>query len=1537
MPSQSQESLKASGRVCAESSLRTPPANRFRCTNRQAAPYGAGRGWQHADGVGCMRLTRGPQSLPTRNMTNAKLLKETQLDLRPAETVRDAYERILQEATSNAQKGRWFEHLFMECARNLPEFDVDEIWTWRDWPEREELTGMDGRDLGIDLVARLNDGTLVAVQCKCYDQGHRVSADDIKTFLAFSDRDCFQLRWVVTTTEWNRNASSYIDGLSTRVQRINLLNFMDHRIRELARPAPRDPKPLQEGAIEGAYAGLITHGNDRGKLIMACGTGKTFVALRIAERVVPDNGRVLFAAPSISLVSQARKEWLSYTQRPMSSLVVCSDYTAGGKGQRHEAGPDDLVCPVASDELTIANHLRQPDKLKVIFCTYHSLTRVVEAQLLEGVPSFDLAIADEAHRTTGIDSKSLKGVNFQLFHDEHHLRSKKRIYMTATPRVYTESSKAALAKRGATVVDMGNQKTYGPELHRVSFKEAVANGELSDYRVIVLGVHESQLTPALRQAAVTPEAVKAKVDTSDAARLLGTALAMTGMVRGAQVEVPERLARTIAYASTINRSKWYKDLFNNPDFKTATTTRMRRAMADVERVSLDRKAVHMDASSSAVARSKELKQLNDVHRNNEVRMVSNVRIFGEGVDVPTLDAVSFLDPRNSQIDILQAVGRVMRRAEGKRFGYIIVPISIPEGVEDVAEELANRGDGYSAIGKVLRALQSHDERLAEDVANFLVVAETPPGPPKPPVPVDPRPEDTPTQLLLQEVDSAEIYTHVASASGLGKPGQMTAITIEGAVKRAAAYLQQDADAIAQLRPTLDLDPATKPDEVATVAALLLCNALLMHKRLKNHAAGMAMLVGLDAVARAKDPVESLIGPWETILERDFEPIFRPALAVLQSVPRSEPVKFALVTIVECANQLADEVGELGYDHAGPLYHRILGSAVSDGAFYTKHISALMLAGLTLSPDMIDWSDADAIKQLRVLDPACGTGTLLMAALKVIKDRALESGAFTEEEMPELHRHLVQHAISGLDINYQATQLAASNLTLGAPSVDYESMQIHTMKHGPQPDGSVKLGSLELLLDAVRGEQPDLLTHARHAPLTHEVSTRSGKVPEIRDVDVVIMNPPFTNNKKRSKRYGQSTASRMKRREEGIKEQISVHDEQTASAIDPNSAESFFAPLAESLVDDMHGTLGQVMPTTACTGEAASKKRKMLADRFHIETVVTTHDPKSINFSENTGIHESLMVCRRRTSKNHDLPTRFVSLRKMPFDADEVADWLADLEAHEDSKWHRSYEWPRDRVAAGDWTPAQYYDGELAAIALGLSQHRMLAPLNDLARIGSRGAESAFDVTNIVTNGGGGETYFVMWTHKTGARTQMLATPELCLSPKPNKRSYVAESLSPRSSNLLVGQRIDTTNVRTPAIFANDPCLGSAWAPITPFVSANSPNDIQQAWCAYFNSTCGALSLLNIRARKLTYPAYKLAPLRSLPLPDPSRCDITPLVRVFDEVCEQELQPWAQMDSDPVRHRIDHAVAEVLSLDEAELADWRRRIVNEPTVSNRPAE
>ena len=800
---------------------------------------------------------------------------QTTLDLRPDQPIRVAFERIFAEAGTTAEKGRWFEHLFMAVACELPDFQVADIWTWREWPERLELTGLDGRDTGIDLVAKLTNGSLVAVQCKCYDLSQRVSKPDVDSFISASDGDVFDLRWVVSTCPWNANAEHAIQNKRPECRRIDFLDYLDCTILELGKPAKRrEPKPLQEPAIEAVVDGLVVQGNERGKLVMACGTGKTFTALRIAEQLVADDGRILFAAPTISLVSQARREWLTHTVRSMSALVVCSDRTAGGMGERHEAGPDSLVCPVLTSPSQVVQHLATDQGVKVVFCTYHSLDVVVRAQHEHGGPRFDLAVADEAHRTTGIDVADRK-VNFQHFHQR--LAADQRIYMTATERIYKERSKSTARKKGLDVVDMSDVDTYGPLLHKLKFKDAVAAGELSDYRVIVLGVHESYLTPGIRRSLENADP-RAKVDESDLLRLYGTALAMNGYVRGGTIEVPDRLPRTLAFASRINRSRWFaQTLASNRTLKGQIT---RRLKGDARALNVE--AVHLDASNSAIERGAKLRWLNNAKRANESRMICNVRLFTEGVDVPALDAVSFLDPRTSQIDIVQSVGRVMRKAEGKRFGYIVVPVALEEG-EDVVDKLEKRDDDYRAIGQVLRALQSHDERLAEATGSFVTAHQTKPlseSAPEDRNEIVEQRRQREFDLDLTPVEAASIFTHIGAASGLGKPGQMTAETIEDAVKLAAGYFMGDDAILGAARDVLEL-PAAKDKEIATVAALLLCNACLMHKRLKSDSDRMAALSGLDGVARAKDPVERLRAAWEAILEQDYEPVFRPALALLE--------------------------------------------------------------------------------------------------------------------------------------------------------------------------------------------------------------------------------------------------------------------------------------------------------------------------------------------------------------------------------------------------------------------------------------------------------------------------------------------------------------------------------------------------------------------------------------------------------------------------------------------------------------------------------
>ena len=1481
--------------------------------------------------------------------------QQTTLDVRPSERVGDALSRIRSEASSEAEKGRWFEHLFMAAVRDNAEFDVKDIWPWRDWPDRERLTGLDGRDQGIDLVAVQADDTLVAIQCKCYAEDAVLGRPDIDSFLAESARPAFGLRWIVSTCTWNTAAERAIAEREPRVARIDFLDYLDNEIRELQKPAEaRHPKPLQQNAIEAAYDGLVTQGNSRGKLIMACGTGKTFTALRLSERMVPDAGRVLFAAPTIALVSQARREWLTHRTREMSAMVVCSDLTAGGRGERAEIGVDTLVCDVLSDPADIARRLRKRSGgVKAVFCTYHSLHKVCEAQAQHNAPRFDLAVADEAHRTTGIvrDDVGVRDVDFQAFHDQGQLRASKRLYMTATQRIYSEQSvratRRAAEKKGLAydVVDMSDQRVYGPLLHHVRFSEAVDAGELSDYRVIVLGIREGHLTPGIR-AALRDSNAPRKASETDLCRLLGTMLALNGAVEVEGEAGPDRerrpssLSRSIAFASTIERSKWFTETING---NVALKRRVTRALGGRSRRA-DLESRHLDGNSTALKRNHERRWLNDAPNKNQARMICNVKVFSEGVDVPALDAVAFLDPKQSQIDIVQAVGRVMRKAPGKALGYIVVPVFVPDGEGDIATLLEQRRDDYRHIGSVLRALQSHDERLAESPAAFVDVliddgntkqTTQPPSPGKTAGEVRDRPDPLPIEdIFTFRAVEPGIFAKVVASSGLGLPGQVTADDIVRSVSLAARRIEDDSALLESLRQALDL-AGVKDKEVSTTAALLLCNACLLHRRLQKESPAFAGLPDLTEIGRSQMPAAVLAEAWDAILAKDYAPVFRPALALIENSPSFDSLKAPARILAECAVNVADTVAELGYDHAGPLYHKILGSAESDGAFYTNNISALMLAGLALKPDLVDWSDWDQATSLRILDPACGTGTALMAALKTIKDRIAAAKPTTPKDARRTHKKLVEHSIRGLDINYQATQLAASNLTLGAPTVDYEAMHIHTMRYGPQENGTVALGSLELLPEAVGdGRQLDLMGHVKQAAVSTQDSPVA-KAPDIHDMDVVLMNPPFTNNEKYGSRFSTEVRKQIQRRKLDIKDQIGASDPAAAALIDSNSVQTFFPPLADALLSTRKGTLGMVLPTTTCTSSSAHDQRKFLADRFHIDVIVTSHDPKCPSFSVSTSIHESLLICRRRGPNERRRATNFIALNRMPQTAGEVADWVAAVHAGKRHKLHRAFMWPAARVVEGDWTPCQYYDGAIAALASDVDAIDAMTRLGGLASVepGGRRLRDAF--ANPL-NDQSAVDYPVVWTHETNKRKTMKSFADFRTEPKAAKREYATKVLWPKASKLLIACKIRSSRVRVAAIHLPQPVLGQPFIPVTPLPHIGAPASTLRAWCAYLNSTPATLSFLNRRQKTLDYSDYSLDQLRSVPVPDPAKCDLAPLADAFRELGSTDLLPWPQMDQCATRAALDDAAADALGLDAAEIANWRQRIVAEPTVSNRPA-
>ena len=736
-----------------------------------------------------------------------------------------------------------------------------------------------------------------------------------------------------------------------------------------------------------------------------------------------------------------------------------------------------------------------------------------------------------------------------------------------------------------------------------------------------------------------------------------------------------------------------------------------------------------------------------------------------------------------------------------------------------------------------------------------------------------------------------------------------------------------------------------------VGALMVSNAALLHQRLRL-VEQLEGVVSLERALRARDRSPELVRQaWAAILAVDYHPVFSPGLAVLNAISDVDLIE-PLRWIGDNAVAAADQLASLRFDHAGPLYHRLLSSSRFDGSFYTNNISALLLARLALSEETADWASADALANLKIIDPACGTGTLLMAAMHAIRDRH-ERAALDAAESDLLHLALVEDVLYGLDINRHGVQLAACNLTLGNPRVDYRRMNLFTMKHGPQADGTTKAGSLEFL--ATARDERDIARLALPLPTTAAVDAERaepGAAPTeslTGMFDLVIMNPPFTRNDLRNRQYGTGDRRRLQNREIAIAGSLKLRDQIAFDAIDQTSGESFFSPLADVLLKRAGSTLAVVLPTTALTGASSRPKRIFLAERFQIEAIVTSHDPTQINFSENTSIHESLMVARRPRSERS--PTRFIALGRMPRDAHEailLSDRISRREPMDE--WGVEHLWPWPRVREGDWSAALFYDAALAEAKddLAALAGTRLAAAGKLCRIEPEGRRVRDAFLSPSRRGSGSPegiprsprmpasapadapwTAPVLWDHRTDIQTTMHSKADTLGVPKPHREHYARTKLLPRASRLLIANRVYTHQVCLSACYATDPLLGSAWTPVQPRVADSA---YEKALCAWWNSTPGILTLLHARARKLTYPRYALDALRSLLVPNSSTVDVSPLREAFVRHGNVALLPWPRMHECPTRAALDEAAAQVLRIDGRKIVDWRNRIAAEPTVS-----
>ncbi|MBN8688697.1 MAG: DEAD/DEAH box helicase [Chitinophagales bacterium] len=652
----------------------------------------------------------------------------------PFQTILEKYRKI---SFSEKDKGERFERLMKAYLLTDPKYayKFKKVWLWEEFVGRKDLGG---GDTGIDLVALTNEGDYWAIQCKCYQESSTIDKPAVDSFLSTSSRHfkgedlktySFAHRlWISTTNKWGPNAQEAIKNQNPPVSRINLYDLIQAPVDwekidsgitgEVARNTKKKLKPHQTEAVTKAHEHYKT--NARGKLIMACGTGKTYTSLKIAETETEGKGFILFLVPSIALLGQTLNEWYADAVEPINAICICSDPEVSRNRKKLDdidtSSVVDLALPASTNVDNIIQQFKKNETngnkgLTVVFSTYQSIDVISKAQkaLEKQNPKyaeFDLVICDEAHRTTGVSLADEDESAFTKVHDNDFLKAKKRLYMTATPRLYDDNTKSKAAQADAYLCSMDDVDMYGEEIYRIGFGEAVDKDLLTDYKVLILTLNENDVPPVIQKMIADKES---EINTDDASKLIGCINALSKQILGDEGIIkqsdPEPMRRAVAFCQSIAVSKKITATFN-----VASESYISELPKDAQNSMQLIASKHIDGTMNATERNELLGWLKDEPSERECRVLTNVRCLSEGVDVPSLDAVLFLSARNSQVDVVQSVGRVMRKAgPEKKYGYIIIPVVVPADIE--ADKALDDNERYKVVWTVLNALRAHDDRF----------------------------------------------------------------------------------------------------------------------------------------------------------------------------------------------------------------------------------------------------------------------------------------------------------------------------------------------------------------------------------------------------------------------------------------------------------------------------------------------------------------------------------------------------------------------------------------------------------------------------------------------------------------------------------------------------------------------------------------------------------------------------------------------------------------------------------------------------------
>ena len=727
----------------------------------------------------------------------------------------------------------------------------------------------------------------------------------------------------------------------------------------------------------------------------------------------------------------------------------------------------------------------------------------------------------------------------------------------------------------------------------------------------------------------------------------------------------------------------------------------------------------------------------------------------------------------------------------------------------------------------------------------------------------------------------------------------------------------------------------KYDTAAIRGCLVIASAMMFHARLgaylipenqpafdarETAAAPYAGPWPPRRLAECKDQPDiaaALQRAWDTIMALDYKPVFQTAIAGLKAPDDDQNWRESLKVMAEAAGNLVNDQAGGRQDVMGRIFHRVLDTARYDGSYYTGTAGATLLATLALRPEDRDWNDPAAIARLNVTDPACGTGTLPIAAAARIRELAR---AVAPERLAEI---LVEKTLHLYDINLTATHMAATTLGLMSPSTQFKNMNVHRTRLGPpevkqgQPVLPAQVGSLEWL-----EAQPTLIRWPEYQT-SEQVDTRLEKGPRLAPADLFIMNPPFSRDSLRYDQFTEAEEKAIKAREEALLGKTEAHRS--------GGSNGFVVLGAQNL--KANGRIAAVLPASVAQAASGLPIRRMLG-KMRVEYVVILKDPQGLAFSENTAISELLLIAQNRKPRREDRTAFVKVLRKPPTPAQAQAMGEAILRGEKSPDYDITH-WPQARMAEGDWFPTQFVRDELVETWQGLSAGKW-SPVRTGHAAGKQGPAGR-RINDAFVISDRSATQRALWHHKSDVQRTMASTPDVYIKPKEG-REHLARSYWEQRSRVLLPGRLSITNTRVTAVRTDEPTVGSAFVPYHPAAGNLGLADVEKSAVSYLNSTVGITAMLGVTSnKKIIYPNWSIDDRYLIPFPNWSRFTpprINVLVSAFDELCHQEFQELRYMLTCATRRQLDEAVAQALGIPWEVMEQARLALASEPAITGK---